>query len=107
MPNNDLISRNDVLEIIMQYCTDDDGSCAKPNADLREMLDEVENISAVDAEPVRHGRWINGTLGTECSCCGDLLPIVWCPDDEDGEHCIEIDETLFCPNCGAKMDKKE
>lgn len=71
---------------------------------MDQVLYDIENVPTIDAEPVRHGWWVNGTLGTECSCCGSLLPIVWCPDDEDGEHCIEIDETPHCPYCGAKMD---
>lgn len=98
MPNNDLISRNDVLEIIMQYCADDDGSCAKPNADLREMLDEVENIPAVDAEPVKHGKWrvVNvpkkwGGATLRCSECNTGTTNLW----------------NYRPNCGAKMDKEK
>ena len=104
MPNNDLISRNDVLEIIMQYCADDDGSCAKPNADLREMLDEVENITAVDAKPIRHGKygWVGMDMlaGTRsfyygtCSECKERINFAY-------EH------KNYCPNCGAKMDKEE
>ena len=92
MPNDDLISRNDVLEIIMQYCADDDGSCEKPNADLREMLDEVENIPAVDAEPARYGTWIK-KIG--CCKCSECLTECW------ADSVLGYD---FCPNCGAKMN---
>lgn len=81
------------------FATDDD--------QLREDLYAWVGKPTVEFEPVRHGRWVNGTLGTECSCCGGLLPIVWCPDDENGEHCIEIDETQRCPDCGARMDLEE
>lgn len=92
MPNDDLISRNDVLEIIMQYCADDDGSCAKPNADLREILDEVENIPAVDAEPVRRGKWENGGDGIydTCTYCKESIYMAL--------------PMNYCPNCGAKME---
>ena len=45
----------------------------------------VNNRPAVDAEPVRHGRWEHG---------------LQCP------FCNQIDTTKpnYCPNCGAKMD---
>lgn len=92
MPNDDLISRNDVLEIIMQYCADDDGSCEKPNADLREMLDEVENIPAVDAEPVRYGRWIRQD---------DTFTRYMCSECESKNH---AGHENYCHNCGAKME---
>ena len=62
----------------------------------------ISHIPTIDAEPVRHGRWIHTTRedsdwgGTfhryTCSACrwsmGDN-PTGW---------------GLFCPNCGAKMD---
>ena len=40
-----LVSLNAVINIAMQYCPDDDGSCSKADVDLREMLDELENLS--------------------------------------------------------------
>lgn len=46
------IERETALEIAMQYCPDDDGSCSKAGADLREMLDEIEAIPAADVVPV-------------------------------------------------------
>ena len=48
----------------------------------------VNNRPAVDAEPVRHGRWEHG---------------LQCP------FCNQIDTTKpnYCPNCGAKMDLED
>lgn len=48
----DYISRDKAIEITMQYCPDDDGSCSKALADLREMLDEIESIPAADVRLV-------------------------------------------------------
>ena len=54
-------------------------------------------MPTVDAEPVKHGRWIHkygdghieiATLGGECSECGFINTV-----------------TPYCPNCGAKMDE--
>lgn len=95
---NDLISREAVLEILMRYCPDDDGSCSKADVDPRETLDEIENLPAVDAAPVVHARWIEHqevydddfyAYSYECSECGCMSPC----------------EEPYC-NCGAKMDKE-
>lgn len=36
-----------VLNIISQYCPDDDGTCSKANEDLRNMLDEIEGLETI------------------------------------------------------------
>lgn len=68
----------------------------------------IAKAPTIDAEPVRHGRWIRDDLGrTCCSVCEKLVPYVEEYDtDEDcgGTYEVEIDETPYCPNCGAKMD---
>lgn len=53
----------------------------------------------VEAEPVRHGRWIDkhGNGDLYCSECGAVM--------EKHEH---INHNLYyCYHCGAKMDKEE
>ena len=42
-----LIDERIVMEIAMEYCTDDDGTCSKAGTDLREMLDDIENAPTV------------------------------------------------------------
>ena len=49
---NEYISRGDVLDIVSQYCPDDDGSCSKADVDPREMLDEIEALPTTDVQPV-------------------------------------------------------
>lgn len=62
----------------------------------------IENAPAVDAEPVRHGRWIER-----------IEPLSWCEDDVDAfVECSLCGDTMpgetnFCPNCGAKMTEKK
>jgi hypothetical protein len=57
-----------------------------------EAFETVQDAPAVDAEPVRHGRWmlVHEEL-SECSACGMIRNIrtqfAW----------------TFCPNCGTKM----
>ena len=65
-----------------------------------DMKDELENAPPVDAEPVRHGHWIEGNnfhwYSNSCSCCGytrttDIKSNGW-------------NQWKYCPMCGAKMD---
>jgi Zn finger protein HypA/HybF involved in hydrogenase expression len=52
---------------------------------LRQIINYVKD-EAIEAEPVHRGRWIDGWICSECKG-GSREP-----------------NTLFCPNCGAKMD---
>lgn len=55
----------------------------------------LQQAPVVDAEPVRHGRWIevrdkfNYCIGMKCSSCGRRV-----------RNCGEN----YCPKCGVKMD---
>lgn len=56
----------------------------------------VDCIPAADVEPVRHGSWEVGYFHDRvCSCCTH-------PDNDLDDY-----PHLYCPNCGAKMDKKD
>ena len=63
----DTISRAAAIDIAMQYCPDDDGSCTKAGVDTREMLDELEDMPSAQPE------WIP---------CSESLP------KEDGQYLI-------------------
>lgn len=60
------------------------------------MINDVMEIQTVDAEPVRHGKWMSRTNELKhpswfsCSECGGQFDYKW----------------KFCPNCGAKMDRE-
>lgn len=86
---NDLISRADLLEEADKRRSevnyhDDAEICTGMDA----IIEVIEDISAVDAEPVRHGRWTFPWTSPECSACRKTQK--W--------------TSKFCPNCGAKMD---
>ena len=106
----DLISREAALKAVNAYdyrgFTDEmvktitDGCAA-----------ELEKLPAVDAEHVRHGRWvfdknandwgIGGYVCSECKAKNNNLP------------CAEVAVpsmfmgTKYCPSCGAKMDEEQ
>ena len=85
--NNDLISRSALLELAHNHV----GGTVDCN--------DIARFPAVDAEVVRHGRWVLAIADD------DELMLVnvtgyWC------NQCWKPGEKHFnyCPNCGAKMD---
>ena len=55
----------------------------------------------VDAEPVRHGKWL---------CSDDIYETAVCSvcNFDTGEPYEYVKKSWnFCPNCGAKMERKE
>lgn len=60
----------------------------------RIFVDLIETAPTIDAEPVKHGKWVTVDKNLsvyQCSECGDIRQI----DD------IPIFD--FCPRCGARM----
>jgi rubrerythrin len=71
-----------------------------------EIMAMIDNMPTIDAETVKHGRWIihrgeifepnrsecyiNRPLPTECSVCGFAE--------------MRASRFAFCPSCGARMD---
>ena len=60
----------------------------------------IDDAPTIEAEPVRHGRWVNDIFCSECS----RFPVdVSC-------HISNQDLTKYfsrCPHCGARMDGGE
>lgn len=77
---------------------------------LKQTMTDISNAPTIDAEPVRHGRWIvednpgTGWYLVECSECGENVtstaPCIGFPPDAE----VTWD---YCPYCGAKMDEAE
>lgn len=64
---------------------------------IRDSINAVEEVNAVDAAPVVHGQWVKEADRTQhwhCSECGS----VW------GQA---IHFMNYCPKCGARMDKED
>lgn len=63
----------------------------------------IDDIPTIEAEPVRHARWVKDKDGFHhCSECGENT------DRQEDAFGYDISEfkTIYCGNCGAKMDKK-
>ena len=79
--------------------------CAGQLTTFTEAILRVKNAPAADVAEVRHGRWIrphwkNSNYCCDCSECGGEAMHREYQWDKNGIYPI-------CPNCGAKMDKKE
>lgn len=53
-----------------------------------------EKIPTIEAEPVRHGHWIDTGSGQECSVCHEI------------QYGYD-NYRYYCPFCGAKMEEQE
>lgn len=86
--DGDLISRKELRDLWLYnglnehiYCTND-------------VLDSIDEQPAVDAEPVRHSKWVCRTPGVfSCGACLGLA--------------LGNRPTCYCPDCGARMDGEE
>ena len=85
----DLISREAAIRKIVNLKEFDEGGWDINVPAIK--LEDLEELPAVDAEPVRHGRWV----------FEDADVIWWWKCSEC--HSGEMYKTPFCPNCGAKM----
>lgn len=89
---SDLISRSKLLNVMKNSLP------FRMNANgMERAVEMVKNADAIDAEPVRHGRWtgFDPYIGsTECSECGYKIVFAGA-------------KYKYCPNCGAKMDLEE
>ena len=55
-------------------------------------IELIKKQPTIDAEPVRHGKWL-WVDGVRCSECNYKLQTTGLPS--------------YCPNCGARMDKED
>lgn len=98
---NDLISRQQAIEIILSEKVDEDDSlvecAAECNSFIDKAADDIRKMSSVQPEQ-KYGRWGrvdygNGLYNYHCSLCR-YIP-------------IDNIRSNFCPNCGAKMEETE
>lgn len=90
----------------LQDCIREDGMrIAALIEENKALHQDVRRLTAVDAAPVVHGRWIGEADGY---ADGELVYDVW--NCSRCDYCIDDGtdnpELLpnYCPNCGAKMD---
>ena len=94
--SNDLISREETMDVIKSLQITLGGeNIFRPEAKAS-VLECLDFVPKVDAEPVRHGRWLptNDDNKKRCSECDVIHLIAQYPHGHAN----------YCPNCGAKMD---
>ena len=105
---NDLISRSALLEALDKLymaALRKTGNSVETIYELDHLAMLVRDAPAVDAEPVRHGRWgkfektKHKTVCSECKC-----PVPF-KKQASGYHLAW--KSNYCPNCGAKMEEKD
>mgnify|MGYP004553428567 CR=1 FL=1 len=66
----------------------------------------IDELPAVDAEPVRYGKWIkaSGMLPPECH---DKKRCSVCANFALHDRLGRVRPSNYCPNCGAKMDEEQ
>lgn len=100
----ELIDRQEALKKMCETC----GYCERFEKAMRSthpdfVTDKCNNYKflaeqpTIEAEPVRHGRWISKGEYAVCTECGGRSGTQY-----DGVEPIPL-ETQFCPNCGARM----
>lgn len=95
----DLISREEILSWVLNQNAEATGVYGKIistsiNAALHHnVANKIRSMPAVDAVPVRHGRWV------ETDCNADI----YCNCSVCGRRTYVYDDYNYCPNCGAKM----
>ena len=73
------------------------------NDTINAVLYSIDEAPTVDAEPVRHGRWID-TEPEYCDCYAKNAHV--CSNCHDF-YTLDWEYMNYCPNCGAKREKGE
>lgn len=122
------VSLQTVLDIVMQYCPDDDGSCTKVDRDIRDLLDEIEALPIVELQTIKdvvvpnlekHNikRAYPDMTDSEVAAYilgfteHEKINLGHCYIDNEGyERCSVCNEHetgmryfLFCPRCGVRF----
>lgn len=80
----------DAMEEEIHFTAINASEQARVNNLFCDITDVINESPTIDAEPVRHGKWIPWKYhnGFRCDKCNEPV---------DNKH-------NYCPNCGAKMD---
>lgn len=73
------------------------------NQDRLYALEVISDFPAADVAEVRHAFWSDYGSGVCCTNCGVSL----FHQDENNNWGIEPSKFMFCPSCGARMDKED
>ena len=105
-----LIDADALIPMIKYATTDSEIGIFPIKIGFDDIVKVLNAQPTVEAEPVRHGKWIlkqekvNNISGHwnrwSCSCCGYVRTKGWATTLEGHKP-----NALICENCGAKMDE--
>lgn len=73
----------------------------KLKTEIAVLLKDIEEQPTIDAEPVRHGKWIRQTDTRFGEMLNDILI---CSECNVAFSTVKMIRRSYCPNCGARMD---
>ncbi len=92
----------DVLDsVILRLNTEENAQITRGEYKLIENV--IFEFPTIDAEPVRHGKWIRQTDTRFGEMLNDILI---CSECNIAFSTVKMIRRSYCPNCGARMDKK-
>ncbi len=96
-----LIDKDELLEKIEEISRYDDFDVLV--VDWDDMIICIDNAPTIEAEPIKHGKWIKDGNTSRCSECG-YAPIskIFFRGEKIWEISL-IDKYHWCPYCGTKM----
>ena len=105
MQDGDLISRAAVVKMLHEKAKSyspsmfsTEGECYIAKVIAMEVSQEVSDMPAVDAEPVKRGEWQKEGGIPSCSVCHN---------EAETNHHDRFILSRYCPDCGAKMGGTE
>ncbi len=81
----------------------DKAICGGQLATFLECIMRVRNAPTIEAEPVKHGRWVLGEVEPGYFTPGGNRPWVCSECDYLASWMLDSPTYNYCPNCGAKM----
>ena len=96
----ELIDRDALIQNYCGACANKE-FCAEESCPYYEIRRRIEAAPTIEAEPVRHGRWIllpNRTAPSKLFRCSE------CENVTEHKHFSRNGYYSYCKDCGARMD---
>lgn len=95
-----LIDFDDVLQIIKHYGDNYDIEMGMYSSlGISDFIfADVASLPVIETEPVKYGKWIDLCCAVQCSNCHE---------EYSDEIFLMRGNINYCPNCGARMEKKD
>lgn len=93
-----LINADDAIKKLKEYVTEMESDVYYgSNLGIPEecICEAIEEVHTIEAEPVKHGEWLDVCCAVKCSCCDETY---------NDEIFLMRGKINYCPNCGSKLE---